>query len=305
MENNMLAGQKYKASQKLKWQPLIISLSIGLVIAIGIGWLYGVISSINPIIYLNILLLFGAVFLLVLVSFGISASSKSRNNTVNLFAIGLICISAWLSHWAYVLSNQSIENRYSNKEAKGFWHYLSSPLETISSIGDYASHKNMAISSLRTAGSGGLELSPDILVILYFVEFLIFMLPAYYASRQKSYYCEGCNTPFLERQGYLVEKNVFSDKQTLMKKGNFSFVENLTVYQQLDTIPLDPKLKPEIVHLSMHSCSSCNNAIVNAKLTKLKYNDDNKRETSFMDNYIIEDTYITKQSQELLHLKLW
>jgi hypothetical protein len=301
----MNPGQKYIASQKFKWQPLIISLSIGLVIAIGIGWLYSVISSVNPIIYLNILLLFGAVFLLVLVSFGISTSSKSRNNTVNLFAIGLICITAWLSHWAYALSNQSIENRYSNKEAKGFWHYLSSPLETISSIGDYASHKNMAISSLRTAGSGGLELSPDILVILYFAEFLIFLLPAYFSSRQKSYYCEECNTPFLERQGYLVEKNAFVDNQTLMEKGDFSFVENYTVYKHLDTIPLDPKLKPEIVHLSMHSCNNCNNAIVNAKATKLKFDENNKRETSFLDNYIIEDTYITMQSKELLHLKLW
>ncbi len=305
MENNIFAGQKYKASLNIKWQPLLITLSIGLIIAVGVGRIYAKISSINPYIYLNIILLILTLFLLLIVPMSIISFTNSKNKTVNILIILLIYCTSWLSHWAQILNDQNLADIHSKSSFLSFWHYMSNPFETIVSIGDYALYKNISVSSLRTVGRDNLELTPAILIIAYIIEFILFLLPAYIISKRKSYYCEECNSSFVEKKGYVIEKHIFYQKRKMIQEGDLAFLEAYTLYQNLDLIPLDPKLKPEIIQISMYGCTDCNNAIVNINITNLEYDEENKRETGVMDNYIIEDTYITKESKELLQLKLW
>jgi hypothetical protein len=282
-------------------------LCIGLLVAIGVGRLYAIISQINPIIYLNFLILGGVFFLLTLVIASILGFAKSRNRLVNIIIVILICSTAWLAHWAHIFQNKSSKHNYSNEiKTESFWNVFFSPLQVIGKISDFANNRNLNISSLRTYNSGGMGISPAILTLLYLVEFLVFLAPVVIVGKQKSYHCEDCDAALTEKQGYMIEPDIFSNKDAFMAKGDFTFLEPFYMHKNLDEIPLDPKDKPAIAIVRMHSCPSCANSIINVKTTSLKYDDKKKRETSLLNsNYIIEDTYVTKQTQELLNLKLW
>ncbi len=306
MDLNNIAGTKYKASQKINIKTTLILFFIAVLIAIGIGRLYAIINQINPIVYLNFLVLAGAVLLTAFLSFMVITIGNSRNKTINFLLILLIGIVAWLAQWSHILQNTSKKYTSQGFVNESFWSFFLHPLTLIEKIAQFAGERNISLNSVRTYNSRGLELDPSLLTILYFIEFIAFLIPAFIINRQKNYYCENCQTNFITKKGYIKESEIIEENKEILMTGDLSFLNNYHFYRTLDDIPLDPKDKPLIGFVEMHNCPTCNkNAIVNIKLETLKYNDKNKREVNFFNDYLLEDTYATEQTQSFLKLKLW
>src|SRR5690349_14472642 len=60
-----IPGTYYEPSGFFSASKAIIYTAVGCVVAIFVGWLYAVISHVNPLIYLNFLLLIGAILVMV------------------------------------------------------------------------------------------------------------------------------------------------------------------------------------------------------------------------------------------------
>jgi hypothetical protein len=76
------------------------------------------------------------------------------------------------------------------------------------------------------------------------------------------------------------------------------------LYTALNALPLDAKEKPGIGAVELHYCRKCNtNAIVNLKAGVLKQDDKKRKQMSNVDS-LMEDTYISDESRQLLSAKL-
>src|SRR5258708_5847675 len=107
-----LAGEKYIRSNKFSALKSLIALVAAFFAAVGIGRLYAIITLINPIIYLNFLVLVGAGLLLVILIMLVKSIGKSRNIYIDIISSLVICLTAWMANWAHI---QNLDNE------NGFW----------------------------------------------------------------------------------------------------------------------------------------------------------------------------------------
>jgi hypothetical protein len=282
------AGEKYVRSNKFKASSWIIALAAAFFASIGIGRLYAIITLINPIIYLNFLVLVGAVLLLMVVIMLVKSFGKSRNRTVDIVTCLVVCSTAWLAHWAHIESADSSE---------GFWSAFADIPRLLGFPILFAGSRNLSVGRF---GSRGVGIDPAILTLCYIIEFVAFMAPAYLSLKSKDYYCEDCDNSYQSVTCYLAEDEVLHQHSDQMKTGDLVFLEGRSLYRNLDQLPLDPKEKPGIGTIEFHYCNKCNaGAIVNIKAGILKQGDKKKREVS-KENSLVEDTFITDNSRKFI-----
>jgi hypothetical protein len=287
-----IAGGKYTPSNKFNSLNWTIAMIVAFFIAIGIGRLYALISIINPIIYLNFLLLAGVVILLAIIITLIKSIGKSRNKAIDITTGLIICLTAWGAHWAHI-ANAELHG--------GFWPaFLSGPSLMGYAI-DFAANRNLAVGRI---GSSGMSIDPAILFICYLIEFVAFLAPAYLVVRSKAYYCEDCDNDYATVTGYLSENEIFNQHPSQIWSGDLTFLRNNIFYSGLHALPLNAGEKPGISAIELHYCKKCNaNAIVNISEGILKEGDKRKKEMSKVD-FLLQDTYITDESRELLAVKM-
>jgi hypothetical protein len=286
------AGDKYVASNKFNTLYWSIAMIVAFLIAIGIGRLYALISIINPLIYLNFLVLAGAAIATGIIITLTRSIGKSRNHILNVVTSIVICYTAWAAHWAHIMG---AEGRYD------FWPSLFSFTDHISYTLDFASNRNLAVGRI---GSSGVGIDPSILFLCYIVEFAAFMAPVYLFLRSKEYYCEACDTDYTTITGYIKEDEILRQHTTEILQGDLTFLKNNIIYPALNALPLDAKEKPNIGAVELHYCRKCySNAIVNLKAGVLKQDEKKRRDIANIDK-LMEDTYITDESRQLLSAKL-
>jgi hypothetical protein len=282
-------GEKYIRSHKFNLLYSLITLAAAFFLAIGIGRLYAVISIINPIIYLNFLVLIGAAFSLIALIMMVKLFGKSRNIVVDIFSCLFICLTAWFAHWAHIQNSEH--------GGEGFWIHFKKISSLLSFITEFAENRNISIGRF---GSSGMGINSGILVLCYFIEFLAFVAPAYFILVQKEYFCESCTDNYSNTTFYTDNDAILHKHADLFGKGDLGFLSGTPLFKSLDYLPLDPKEKPEIGIIEFHHCNKCNlNSIVNIKSAIMRLNDKQKRETA-NSNLLLEDTYINDSSHKLL-----
>jgi len=284
-----LAGEKYVHTNKFNFLYWSLAMVFGFFITLGVGRLYAIISFINPIIYLNFLLLAGTVILIAVEIMLISSIGQSRNKRLNNLTAFIICATTWLAQWAHLQAASS---------EKGFWACFFSISDVIDFALNFANHRGMSIGRL---GSRGTSLDPGILFFCYLAEFIAFMAPVYLMAKTKSYYCEDCNTEYSNITGYIPNNDILQQHAEQMARGDLDFLQNTIFHKKLDTLLLDPKLIAGIGLVDFHYCKKCNmNAIANVKSGILKSGDKkNSREMGEV-KVLLEDTYITDESSKIL-----
>ena len=287
-----LAGGQYVPSNKFNALSFGIAIVVAFFLAIGISRLYALISLVNPIIYLNFLVLAGAVILLVFLTMLVKMVAKSRNSFLNITACIFICLTAWLANWAHMAREEF---------GGSFWSYLANVPGVLEFAVNVSASKEMAIGRL---GGSSSSVHPAIMFICYVVECGAFFAPVYVLTKSKDYYCEDCDNSYATTTGYIANDTILHDHPVELLKGDLSFLTDTLIYKSLDTLPLDPKQKPGIGVIEFHHCGKCRtNSIVNINSGVLKYNDKEKREIGDV-NDLYKDTYITSESNKLLTSKL-
>lgn len=286
-------GTRYISSQKFSPLASAVALVITMFVAMGIGRLYALISVVNPLIYLNFILLIIFVFGLALITGLAQQFSRSRNKVIDIVFIIIVCLTAWFSHWAHIQSSETKEG--------GFFKCLSDPGGVISFIGDFADERNM---SIGRGGSNGIEIGPAFLGICYLIEFIAFLIPVYIIAKQKNFYCEDCNKHYLSATGYTDSDTPFHNNTPMIESGNLGFLEGSTIYKGKQLLPLNPVESPKIGIIELHFCPACGqNSIVDIETATLQFDEKQKLETK-TDFKLAENMYINETSNRILLAQL-
>lgn len=281
-------GTRYIASNKFNPLASTISLIVTMLIAMGLGRLYAIITVVNPLIYFNFILLIIVVFGLVFVAGTAQLLSGSRNKAIDVVFILVVCLTAWFSHWAHI---QSSETR-----AGSFFSCLSNPGNVLSFIGDFADSRNMSIGRLGS----GVEISPAFLGICYLIEFVAFLVPVYIVLKQKNFYCEDCRKHYQSATAYTASDTIFHNNSSAVENGNLGFLEGTPLFPSKESIPVNPVEAPRIGIIAFHFCPACGqNSIVDIDTATLKFDDKNKLETKG-DLKMASSMYITETSNRIL-----
>lgn len=276
----MTPGQAYEPSGKIITSKAIGGTIVSSMVAIGIGLLYGLITEVDPLIYLNILVLIAAVVGVAAVATLTKKWAHSRNKTADTIITMVICFFAWYAQWVYY---------YNLQYSDGIFASLAHPGYVLRFVVDYANNHTMSIGRF---GSDGLPLSGGILFMVYLVELAVFFVPVYFVLKEKDYYCENCERHYETITAYFEDGNTFSAECGKASMGNFSFVATLPMRKSMGEFRLDPKQKPLVGKVEYHYCPQCRQAsIIDASTYIYQLSDKGKKEL-VGENHLSEATYV-------------
>ena len=256
--NNEVPGSKYTESGKLVLLPFLLFLVIGYLLSALLGVGYGLLSDLNPFIYLNFILLGVSVLIVVFAINLFKTVGKLRNRYVSMLLaafFGFVCIyNAWSA--IYAGSGQSVFG------GLYFQHSFSELTEIVSL-------RNLSIGRLGRNGDG---LGSEITSLIYAVEFLILVIaPAWFAVKDPSYYCEDCDKAMQESEHYFGFTDEQSEAiQTQVKAGKLKELHSFTSYPDKSL-----NLSLKYIHYTDHQCPECNKLVYSAVLGTAKMDKEN------------------------------
>lgn len=289
----MAAGDLYRESGKVNIGKFVVYNVFAIAVAIIIGYLYALIASINPIIYLNFLLLVGVFFLLIVILTAIQSAAQCRNKKWMTIAAFLICFSGWYANWATLLADG------------GFTEMLSLLQNGWDVIGFAISYAGGHKISIGRFGQSGLPMPDIILVLVYFIEFGVFMIPVYVTNRSSYYYCENCKQSYTTRianidNASLIENNITAAEET----GNFLFLEQAYLSATLEKLHAVANGETEIHSIQHGYCLKCEqDSVIEVSVSKLSKDDKGKLITKNKIE-LIKGIIIDDDSHKLLKLKM-
>jgi hypothetical protein len=289
-----LPGTYYQASGQFKRKPLIIATLAGILIAIFIGWLYYLLSRINPFIYVNFIVLVLALLACGAAFPTITILSESRNTRINVLISVLFCYLAWSSQWAFF--NMHWHYGYS------FWGGVFNPLTTLKIISTRGDKVDIDIANYvrdRFPFGGGFQ------YLLYLAELGVFMFAAKWITSSKDYYCEDCKQFYMHQEAHILEPeidNFYLLKEMAGEEHHYQFLPQLMFVKKLT--PVYVKKKP-VMQVKLHYCAKCHqNNIVSVSSFMQATDDNNQNKATLTDEQpITVGMYIAKGTAEALHRK--
>ena len=275
-------GTYYKASGKVDpiRYPICILVSMALCGLVGVG--YGTLSHINPLIYLNILLLIGAVALTAVIVGLMINLSHSRSKVMN-FVLGILSgtflvYCAWVGVMAMEKSSLSVWGGFTF--SAGF-----------DDIMRFADHQFMSIGRF---GRSGIPLGPGIMKVFYIIEAgVIVLIPIIFLARENFYYCEETNTSM--SAGFLSYQENESFEFVESTNGNYTSLSSQTPIigdsDKLKNYPIGSKF----AKVSFYSCEKCPDAIIEVEKVHIAADDKGKPEVK-VDNRLIKGQYVDLQT---------
>jgi hypothetical protein len=243
-------GFYYEPSGKFDLKRVILFTLIGIIPAVIIGVVYAALVSINPFIYLNMLVLMGAVVLTTVMSSLVWQGSHSRNKTVNVLVGIFLVYTAWASNWAFIGSGH-----YSHHS---FWATIYNPNAIMQIISERAGGRTMSIGRF---GSRGIPFHGDALAFFYFVEFAAFFLPLFFAKHE-TYYCENCQSYFLEKGAYIEDIDNFYTLRVQAgeeEEPTYRFLQELRFTRHPD---VEKGGQRDLVKVTLHRCHKCDDSLI-------------------------------------------
>lgn len=245
--NHQTPGTKYTESGKLDFLRLLLFLVIGYILSALIGIGYGLLSDLNPFIYLNFILLGISAFAVIFAAGLFRVSGKLRNRYLLVILVvffGFVCIyNAWSA--IYAGPDQSVFG--------GLYFQRS-----FSEIIQLVSLRELNIGKF---GRDGDDLGTQITSIIYIIEFLILTVaPAIFLGKNPSYYCEDCDKPMTDKELYFGLTAEQSEAiQSEVKSGKLKGLFELTAYENKKL-----SLSLKYIHCSSHECPDCNKLVYSA-----------------------------------------
>jgi hypothetical protein len=288
-------GSTYKSTNKYSKPLSLVGLLVGMIIATGIGYLYGIISFYNPIIYLNFLALAGALLCVALTGVLSRFISKSRNATVDMISVICFAFFAWYVSWVYF---------YADQKVLGFFDALLRFGDVLQFAFDYASNHTLSVGRL---GSGGLPMPSAVMFLFYVVEFGAFFFAVIIARKinESSYYCENCNKRNTRITRYGERTNEFEKQQTVLQKGDATFFEGAELakdIEKLNMVPASGKIAG-VYKLEYSYCKKCgHNNLIDVTNGILKIDDKGEMEFTGETPLIIA-TFIDEKSVSAMKRK--
>lgn len=173
----------YQSSQKFNSVLTLVFFLVGIIAAIILGIIYSVISYYSPIILLNIVLVVGLGLALVVITTQFAKLAKVRNTLVKFVMGFFFCL------FAYYSSVCAFEISLLSGNPLDYVELFLSPFAVCDIMFIFIlPNREIAI----TKGSTTSNISGFVLVILYFIEFLLFFCPSIVALKIDDYYCEDC-----------------------------------------------------------------------------------------------------------------
>ena len=207
-------GCFYVVSGKLDPSKISIFTILGLCVSSGVGYLYSAITIVNPLIYINFILLGGVVYLLVKLTALVCTLGHSRNKYANVFIGLLMSLMAWYSNWVTIYSNAELSYFPSFFNFKAIFEFMY----------EYSLSNQVSI-GYRTLDHR-LQLGSLLLIILYFIEFIIFftsgLLPV-----QIPYFNEKCKKNYKSKTIVIRDIHKFNLMFGKASKGHFGFIGTL------------------------------------------------------------------------------
>ncbi|HLP13644.1 MAG TPA: hypothetical protein VK177_17055 [Flavobacteriales bacterium] len=296
-------GTTYKSSNKFHKGLSVLGLLTGVSIAIVIGLLYGAISMVNPIIYINFLLLIFAVLGIVFTGTLSKRIGKSRNLTVDLITVFIIGFVGWYSSWVFFYADQKSVAYFDA------WLRFGDVLEYAL---NYSAFHRMSVGRF----SSGIPMPSEVMFLFYVIEFVAFLVPVYMARKVHltSYFCEGCNTSNSAVTYYGERNKAYENAYLALAKGDASYFAEAQLEPKFETIRNNQfsgefatlndiqaqKAKPLLratdpvgaYRLEFSNCKKCkNNPIIDLYNGIIKVND--KDEVEFAgESDLVRATYI-------------
>ncbi len=291
------AGEKYNPSGKFDIARTAIGLVAGILGAMVIGYVYGIITDVDPLIYLNLLVLVGTVIVLVAFTGFIRHFGSSRNRIVNIIVAAVLCYAAWYAQWVYFIVGFNLDAG----AIANIFIGLVNPVNVINIPLRYSEIRTISIGHF---GSGGAPITGTGLLVIYFIEFIAFMSPVYFASVAKEYYCESCNNFYAKAELWSAEVSRFNDEFSRSPAGSYGFLSGFAMSPAYSQLGLDPSQSPELLKAEYHYCEACNqNDIIDLSTTVLKYNNKKKEELSG-EKTLIQSMYVDQRTSKAMMDKI-
>jgi hypothetical protein len=275
------AGNKYVLSGNFNAARLAWVLTLGCVAAFALGLLYGVITHINPIIYLNALVLIFTAVILLLVVLRVIQYAHCRNNSINIIITLLICYVAWHAQWAYSIA----------KSGYGSGLLLLNPLAMVPLVSQFASEQRITVGP--TFGTGVVTYSGGWIVTFYAIEFLAFMVfPPYLMRTQKTYYCESCNQAYKNFDFFSADAKRFNEQFSKTTSGHYGFLKDIKLVSDYRKLEAGADLAP-VINVRYSVCTNCfKNNIIDLNTMALKRN-----KTLANNKKLVRSIYVDSETQ--------
>lgn len=281
-------GTSYKESGKVNLRIFIFAYLTGALLSSALGYIYAFVININPVVYLNFLLLAGAVLGLIGLSVFTQSVAHSRNTWVNIAIAISFNLLAWYVHWATLFSEvTSLE----------WFGSVSHPAKVISFVFNYSETHSISIGRL---GRGGVPFSGALLDMVYVIEFIAFQVPVYTIAIYKNYYCETCGEYYDDKLAYIADADTVRYVVLAAGKGDYSMLDKVHFFKDLTELKARVSQGAEVLECQYYYCAKCGqNSIVNISCTLLHHEGYNKKELTKKDEYL-SGVYIDDRTNKAL-----
>jgi ribosomal protein L44E len=280
-------GTYYKASGRFEPKRLTIFILTGILLAVFTGWLYYILCQINPITFLNFIILGLAMFGAAILSTYIVGRCECRSETLNNAIAALLCYIIWSTQWAFF--NLYWHYGYS------FWGGIFNPLTTLKII----IARGNQVDIYRFPSGGGFQ------YVWYIIELAGFLLAAKWVADTKAYYCEDCKRYYTHKHSHLLGpeiENFHLLKEMAGEDHRYRFLPQLIFVKKLTAVYAE---RIPVIKVTLHYCPNCQeNNMVSVSSFLQEIDSRNKLATTLIKKEPITVTmYITKETANALQRK--
>lgn len=232
-----MLGDTYKSSGKVKWERFIPAMLLGSLVSAFIGMGYGYLANVNPFIYMNFLILFVAVILILFLINILVGVSSSRNRFANFMGGLIMGFMGITGAWYILIPSVS-------------WSDLFNFSLIFDFASTYAENNSFSVSKF---GRGGIELNGLLLILIYIIEFLAFLAPAVIVLTKVDIYCEECDNITESTESYAAYSKEVKDQMVRVKDGGYNVALN-----EMEIIPaLSFPQGTAVFKIEDHTCPNC------------------------------------------------
>lgn len=286
--------EHYQFSNKFNLGSTIVLTLLGIFVAIILGVVYAIISRFSPLILIDIGLLVGMCYLIIMLQSNLSQLAKIRNVKINILMTFLICLFAYYSNLVTFEVLLFDTNYLSN------WISLFlSPIDTITIlIDDIIPYREITIT--KGSSSKG-SISGMLLAGVYLVEFLVFFYPILTVLFIEDAFCEDCQTWYKKYFFYSLSNEELEDNINNSRVGSYAnALANVDFHKDTKDILTTTGESVSLLNYEYCQCPKCQQKSV-LTITKqmLKHTDKGPQVEGVSDGILVNQAYIDQQTDQL------
>ena len=286
--------EHYQFSNKFNLGSTIVLTLLGIFVAIILGVVYAIISRFSPLILIDIGLLVGMCYLIIMLQSNLSQLAKIRNVKINILMTFLICLFAYYSNLVTFEVLLFDTNYVSN------WISLFlSPIDTITIlIDDIIPYREITIT--KGSSSKG-SISGMLLAGVYLVEFLVFFYPILTVLFIEDAFCEDCQTWYKKYFFYSLSNEELEDNINNSRVGSYAnALANVDFHKDTKDIVTTTGESVSLLNYEYCQCPKCQQKSV-LTITKkmLKHTDKGPQVEGVSDGILVNQAYIDQQTDHL------